>query len=284
MKSVFSSNSELCHVWANEVSEHGNGNSMRFYNGKLYSFSTCIAEIIGETVIFNNYTYSSYTSRHQSHARRAIHGKKILYVNVPFRGLDNLYLSQRDFNELVIAPNEKKAAEYLAKATRARKHADIYLAWAHDILKMIKEYADFLALEYTEHDLSELQAAALENERREREAAKARRAEKIREQAEALEKWRAGESVWRSFELTALRLKGENIETSRGASIPVDHAIKAWPMLRKMHEKNADIDLSAHSIKFGLYEMKAFQNDNLIVGCHTIPFAEVQNIANQLGL
>jgi hypothetical protein len=30
--------------------------------------------------------------------------------------------------------------------------------------------------------------------------------------------------------------------------------------------------------------MRAFKNDSLIVGCHTIPFVEVQGIANQLSL
>ena len=179
---------------------------------------------------------------------------------------------------------KKLAAESLIKASRAKKHADFYQAEAFRRLKSLENYAALLGLDYQTGDLTELQNAAVENEKKRKAAEKIRKAEKMAEQAEALEKWRAGENIYRNFEITALRINGENIETTKGAKIPVDHAIKAWPLLKRLHNSGQEYIAGEHSIKLGYYTVSRLTRDNLIVGCHTIPFAEVQNIAAKLNL
>ena len=92
MKKVFSSNRELIHVWANnpDFDIYKRANSVSCQYDKLYSYNTCIAQIHGETVIFNNHSYSNSTSKHQNLARGAIHGMKVISLDFPRYNLQSL--------------------------------------------------------------------------------------------------------------------------------------------------------------------------------------------------
>lgn len=283
MKTKFNSNSELTHIWANQVQDEGEANSMFFNGGRLFSFRTCFAQIVGDYVIFNNHCFSSYTSRHQSKARAAIHGKTLININLPGRGRDHLKFNQVEFNEILVNHGESEAEEMLIKASRARKHRDLYLSWANDIYKSLKQYADAFGLVYElPADLDQLEQAAVNAAKNRAEIEKAKRAARIIEQAENLQKWRNGEDVRTNFEFTALRLKGDVIETTRGANIPADHARKIWPLLAKLKQAGQTYTRGEKSHNLGHYVIDSFDGDTLRVGCHVIPWAEVANMAEVL--
>ena len=285
MKTKFNSNSELAHIWANEVQDEGEANSMFFNGGRLFSFRTCFAQIVGDYIIFNNHCFSSYTSRHQQKARHAIHGKTIINIDLPGRGRDHLKFNQADFNEILVEYSEGEAEENLIKASRARKHRDIYLSRANDIYKSLKQYADAFGLVYElPGNLDQLEKAAAEAAKNRAELEKAKRAARIIEQAENLEKWKNGEDVRTYFEITALRLKGENIETTRGAVIPADHACKIWPLLSALKAAGKTYTRGEKSHYLGHYVINTFDGKNLTVGCHVIPWAEVEKMAHVLNL
>lgn len=288
MRTKYSSNLELSHIWANDPdpSIGKSANSMSCQNGKLYSYATCIAEIIGNTVIFNDASYSNTTSKHQSLARSAARHYKALYIEIPQRGLDSLSMNQRDFNEIIVEYNERKASEYLVKASNARKSETetVYLGTAHNIFSSLVEYAKLLGLEYDAPDLESLKESATKAYEQAKALEKIRRAERIKAQAEALENWRAGLDVRNFFEVTALRIKEDQIETTKGARIPVDHAIKFWGLIKSWHEKGVSYVKDHHSIHLGNYSVNRFENDVLTVGCHSIPYSEIESIAHQLRL
>lgn len=294
MKTRYSSNSELTHIWANDPdpSIGKSANSMSCRNGKLYSYSTCIAQIIGNTVIYNTASYSVTTSKHQGYAHGASsHFNNKIYLNIPKMGLDSLEFSQHSkaaapyisFDEIAqISQNE--ASSYLLKASRSRKYAESYRAQAFRIYDNLVKYAALFNLEYQAPNYSSLEAQAVEAEKKAKELEKIRRAERIKEQAEALENWRKGEDVRNNFELTALRIKDDEIQTTRGARIPVDHAIKFWGLIKSWHDKGVSYVKDHHSIHLGNYSVNRFENDVLTVGCHTIPYSEIESIAHQLRL
>ncbi len=286
MKTRYSSNSELAHIWANDPdpSIGKSANSMSCQNGKLYSYSTVIAQIIGDTVIYNTASYSVTTSKHQGYAHGASsHFQHKIYLNIPRRGLDSLEFNQLSFNEIAqISQNE--ASSYLLKASRSRKYAESYRAQAFRIYDNLVKYAALFNLEYQAPNYSSLEAQAVEAEKKAKELEKIRRAERIKEQAEALENWRAGLDVRNFFEITALRIKEDQIETTKGARIPVDHAIKFWGLIKSWHEKGVSYVKDHHSIHLGNYSVNRFENDVLTVGCHTIPYSEIESIAHQLRL
>lgn len=286
MKTVYSSNRELAHIWANndDSSVYKRASSLSCQFGRLYSYNTCIAEIVGDSVIFNNHSYSNSTSKHQGLARQSIHGKKLIFLDIPRYDLRTLQFTQNDFNELVVKPNHAKIGDLLVKAGRARLNADFFKSEAFNVSENLKAYAQLLTLNYDPLDMGEYQAIALQADKARKEQEKIRKAKRIKEQAENLARWKAGEDVRAYFEVTALRIKGDEIETSRGAKIPLEHAIRAYPLLKRLHQHDASLDISAHSIKLGHYTVNKVDKNDLIVGCHKIPFSEIYAIANNLNL
>ena len=286
MRTKYSSNSELSHIWANDPdsSVYKSANSMSCHNGKLYSYSTCIAQIIGDTVIYNTASYSVTTSKQQGYAHGASsHFQHKIYLNIPKRGLDSLQFSQSEFNN-IIKMLEGEASEYLIKASRARQNADNYRGKAFSIYGELSKYALFFDLQYTLPDLSGIEAQAIAAAKLQKIKDKEAKALRIIEQAEALEKWRAGEDVRNFFELTALRVKEDQIETTRGAKIPLEHAVKFWGLIKSWHEKGVSYVKDHHSIKLGYYTVNKFDGKTLTVGCHSIPYSEIESIASQLHL
>lgn len=286
MKKVFSSNAELVHVWANndDSTVYKKSGSMSCHFDKLYSYNTCIAEIVGESVIFNTYSYSNSTCKHQGHAQSATHGKNKIFLEIPSYNLRSLVFTQNDFNELVVKTNRHWIARLLVKAERARLNGDTYKAEAYSIEQNLKRYAELIKLNYEPLDLDHFKNEAIALDKGRKAQEKIRKAEKITEQVEDLQRWRNGEDVRSYFEVTALRIKNDEIETTKGAKIPMEHAVRAFPLLKRLHEKDQSIDLSSHSIKLGYYTVSRVEKDNLIVGCHSIPFSEIYAIANQLNL
>ena len=287
MRTKYSSNSELSHIWANDPdpSIGKSANSMSCQNGKLYSYSTCIAQIIGDTVIYNTHSYSVTTSKQQGYMQSATsHYSKKIYLDIPRRGLDSLVFNQRDFEEIVIKPNANKANDLLVKASRSKKYATLYSGQAFSIIKNLEKYALFTGLFYSCPDIDDLQELAIKADKEAKALEKIRRAERIKEQAEALINWRKGEDVRNRFEITALRIKEDQIETTKGARIPLEHAVKFWGLIKSWHEKGVLYVKDHHSIHLGNYSVNRFENGILTVGCHSIPFSEIQSIANQLKL
>ena len=290
MKTKYSSNSELTHVWANdpdfESSPYKSANSMSCEYGKLYSYSTCIGQIIShDTVIYNTASYSITTSKHQGFMRSATsHYQNRIYLDIPKMNLNSLKLGQGDFENLILSHNETKAGDLLLKASRSRKYSDLYNREALSIFNNIEKYASLFNLKYETPDLDHLKESALKADKEAKERDKIRKAERIKEQAKALEDWRAGFDVRNYFEITALRIKGDEIQTTRGARIPLDHAIKFWNLIKAWHEKGVAYVKDHHSIHLGNYVVNSFKNDVLTVGCHSIPYSEIENIAHQLKL
>lgn len=285
MKTTYSSNSELAHIWANndDIEVYKKANSMSCQFNRLYSYSTCIAEIVGDTVIFNKHSYSSTTCKHQNYARQAIHGKTIISLDISSYGLRTLVFGQNDFNDLIVTPNHRKIADLLVKAERARLNGELFKGEAYQIEQNIKAYAELVGVAYTPLDLDQFKADSLELDKARKAQEKIRKAEKIKQQAEDLEKWRNGEDIRSYFEVTALRIQGDEIQTTKGARIPVSHAIRAWPILKQMIEDGCFMS-DIRSIRLGHYTANHISDKGLTVGCHLIPFSELYAIANQLHL
>lgn len=292
MKTVFSSNSEAIHIWANHPDRSGRANSVSFGGGVLWSYNTAIAQHVtnerGEkAVILNKTSYSNTTSKHQGETAYATNHLKRIYVSHIGYNTQNLKSNAQlhGDRDRLIESYEYQAAQYLAKAERARTKKADYEAAAYQHLNELKEYLAFFDIEYeTPANMDELKQAAIERENEAKRIATEMKTQREAAERERLEKWRNGDNVYSYFEVTALRVHGENIETTKGAKIPIDHAVKVWPLLKRLHDSGGKYERGEKSIRLGHYTLDSFDGDILRVGCHIIPFAEVQNIANQLGL
>jgi hypothetical protein len=83
-----------------------------------------------------------------------------------------------------------------------------------------------------------------------------------------------------AFNETWLRKRGECLETSRGASCPWSHAVKAFDFAQACRATGRAFVPNGHKIKVGTYAVdKIDADDTLHAGCHHLDFAEMQRLA-----
>lgn len=98
---------------------------------------------------------------------------------------------------------------------------------------------------------------------------RAREAIAREEEKEALLLWRSGGNLSRHFTATALRIKEDHVETSRGAKVPITRARE----LAKMIQEEKDI----RGFEIDGFTVISF-NGVLKIGCHEIPKEEIEAI------
>lgn len=77
----------------------------------------------------------------------------------------------------------------------------------------------------------------------------------------------------------------KEIQTSLHASIPVDHAIKLYPLWLSLVSHKREYIRNGHTIHLGPYALDKIDSEgNITAGCHYIPADEVRYIARALGL
>jgi hypothetical protein len=99
--------------------------------------------------------------------------------------------------------------------------------------------------------------------------------------------WQAGQNPPQNgfqYCATVLRLNADQIQTSRGAQIPVADALKLWPLLLRVKTSGKTLEAGLHNINLGAYRFKSFDGATLIVGCHSIGWDQLELMADQLNL
>ena len=125
----------------------------------------------------------------------------------------------------------------------------------------------------------EAKARALAQVKQESARKRAREAVRREKQARALDDWERGADTYTNYTYSApvrLRIKGDNIETSHGARVPIEEAIA---LLELIHARK---DVSG--FKIGYYTVESLNSTILKVGCHRIPMTEVLKIEKLLGV
>ena len=321
MKTVFD-NHMLAHVWAQRSQAYGKTSNGNFYfdAGTLYSYGSHfkVAKFVstrgdtGQAVLFNNRRYSMSTGRHQSLARNAVRGLglPVFTVDNPDPRTDKDHLA--NYLDLIASRDRSQALHEKARASHRKD-------WLRREAEAFQAAADSYAAAFIKGDPSKMVAklaredakAAKERAKREaeREVARIATIAAIRPIAtELADYWRAGadwSEVWAQAETktraigcdvyflrdvhaslpTMLRVNGDNIETSRGAEFPVDHAKRAFRLLAAIVAKGEGWEANGHSIPLGHFTVnRVLPNGTIIAGCHTVAWAEVEACAAVLGL
>jgi hypothetical protein len=100
----------------------------------------------------------------------------------------------------------------------------------------------------------------------------------------ALERWMRGDNVYLGYygygHATALRVKGDEVETSRGASFPVSHAWRGLALVRAVMARGEQWETNGHSCHLGHYRIDRITPDGTVyAGCHVVTFAAIDRIA-----
>lgn len=315
MRTVFT-NHMCAHVWAQGSQEHGRSGSTHFERDVFFSYSTPVARIVRDTrgnrvALITAASYSVTTSGHVSGASHAFHGNGDTY-RVPSLGVN----AGRHYGDTSPEPDHARNLAYLMeqyetqkgrlKRMRSEPYSSIYDALGQDTANA-EGYADAFGLEC---DLDRAgDAIAIENARAERaarldtpayrakrERETARRVEREQERqrvarlesAERITQWRAGNTFvrleyheMRTAQGSAmLRLRGETVETSQGATVPLAHALIAMKRAAHCHDTGTAWEPNGHTLHVGAFQVNRISaNGDVTAGCHLIQWAEIEAFA-----
>jgi hypothetical protein len=101
--------------------------------------------------------------------------------------------------------------------------------------------------------------------------------------------WYRGELSYFHFDAdcggAALRIVGEELQTSHGARVPLAHAIRAFRFVKLCREKGEAWHAKGHSIRVGHFTLSSIDaQGNFRAGCHSIKWPEIERVAREAGV
>lgn len=297
------SSGQVPHLWFHKAqdSARNSNHSLYFEGDTIFSWGSHfpIARHVTSgkksAVLFTEKNYSVSTSGHKSATRSAIpEGTTVFHVEDVFR--EDRYASNS--HETNLKYYIECVARHLAKCARAR--GSYTKEWEHgravELRQEAREYAKFFKLPLPKiapipaldsDGLARIKASEAQKSAEKAAKEKARKIELAKQEAESLAAWRAGDSSYRSFYNSpiALRLTKDKteVETSQGARIPVDHALRVLAVVRRVVERGEAFQTNGHTIHAGVYKIERIDVDGTLkAGCHTISLAEIERLAPEL--
>lgn len=273
-------NDDICHSWANKSHSQLNTKNLYHFAGEIYSYGDHYLAAkhfpkYDDVVLINCDRYSPSTGQHLSKIRSASSHLKSFTVPNPSdcKDIKNLeYLV--DMSESLIQ-----------RASRARKDnrayylesAQSYYNKAIDYKKTFKIRNKIKVLDFSDLGLETVKAELKAKSEKLKAENKLLKAQELKEKSEKIRAWRALESdriSLRYNEGALLRVKGDVIQTSEGANVPLKDAVR----LCKYLKNNDDVI----DFRIGHYNVKSYSNGNLVINCHTIEKSEIELMINQL--
>lgn len=118
---------------------------------------------------------------------------------------------------------------------------------------------------------------------------KAAAAKRIAEEREAREAWLAGESgYWRGSDESGgayMRIRGDSLETSQGASVPLAHAIRVFQFVKLCRARGEGWKRNGKTIRVGHFQVDSIDPDGSFkAGCHCFSWPEIERVAALAGV
>jgi hypothetical protein len=272
MRNVLKSG-EVFHYFANKVQPSGRCGNTSFALPRAYSYAACIGKHFPNGIALSSTKYSITTTSHQSDLWMAC--RHLTTVSVP----------DPDSVETSFRAVKINVEQLLKKASTAKAHKDCYLDAALDQVKDFNTFAEWngsdirIDVPVTNLDALKQIAIAVKAEIAKRNAAIKERARiDALSRADKLAEWRKGLDVYLSYSSEVyLRINGTDIQTSKGARIPVSETPLIWAMVQRKKEWKPGNPI-------GVYQLTKIRADgSIVVGCHDIAFSELEYIAKELG-
>jgi len=283
----------VAHLWAHKAQDHARnpGNNIYFHGDTIYSYGSHfpIAKHVTRkgksAVLLTTRGYSKTTDGHKSTVEGASRHLTVFHV----ANIDT-DTPRKQFEEY------RERYQELARAyVKARQRKPHILA---DLRKVVEEANAFsaffgLRVRLTVPAESEMVAECKAIEKKNREAAKRAEAnrqreaaEREREAAERAEKWANGESDFCPYYgPIRLRIKGDELQTSHGARVPLAHAIKAFRVIKRLRDTGQAYERNGHTIHLGHFALDAVDaQGNVRAGCHNVTWEEIARVATHAGI
>jgi hypothetical protein len=278
IKRVFSNSSQVIHLWANQSQDSARASNVFFDGASLYSYGTHyelgrMIQVNGRSVaLINTRGYSNTTAKHISWTKRAVTHLPAIYcktgdfvnwktalIEMQDELIDSLMgnFSRRRFYSADLGTKDNYFVEQLERFNNTCSAVNM------DHLRLDVP-ADFWAL-LNEHAQSCLNKVNVKREERRL---------KLLEQAKLDESaWRTGgplTEALRSLRPMLLRVRGEEMQTTGGASVPVSHALRLLSLIERGKAKSGE--------RVGHFTVSKVSSDTVKIGCHEISLSEARAV------
>ena len=279
MRTVLKDHYEVCHIWAQQKQRVGRASNIFFDGPSIYSYGhhcEMARFILPDVVFVTTKRYSVSTTKHIRLTLNAVSHKQVFIVP----SMENHDENVKHYIQEIHAKEQKvKASVYYANLNHGQllcAHVDLgkYLdIFGKQVTKEVRKSARkllklIILTDYTPYinKCEERKRKVQENQLAELEKRKAKALEYLQE-------WKNGGILLQSMRLLpiALRVKDGNIETSRGASVPIHLAMTLYALIK--------LGKPVHGLNLGHYTVTNFDGKTLRVGCHDIDLAEMDRIA-----
>lgn len=307
IKKVFSSFSKITHLWAHQTQSDAKCRNGFFNGPSIYSYGThflagCIHEVKGQKVyVTTTRTYSNTTSNHMSHIRSAIPENAIHFQGINPSDLKKSVLEQQGnlidkmFNEFnamkfyvpyghdLFFGNKDDSWDIIGQVERFNKNCELVgmpeftLDIDDDFISLMNSHAQLRVNRQAELDAKRntpqeiAKRAQAELRKQEREEKKQ---QELKEKALLnAQNWVAGGDLTIDMhKLTPqfIRIKDDQVETSRGATVPVSHAMRLLMRVLNNSVKQND--------KVGFFQVDKIEGSILTIGCHKIDIEQAKTV------
>lgn len=293
MRKVLSSGSQVAHYFANQVQGEGRTANLAFttVGGQLhlYSYQLCIARFTGEVedgkpVCLVRVRDSTVTTNsHITDARRALANNAVVveafdvlapvcHESAARRHVEGLV---REYIKATSKTRDRRLGEIVSAIGSANRATAIL-----EPDPMLRRQRLLPEFAMTEEQRVAGKNALAEAKHRAKLIEAERQAEAQRQYADRIARWKADTSVpiinLPSIMPVVLRVKGDMVQTSKGAEIPISHAKRLWPMIEAVR---AGTDTFKPGTPLGVYKLSCINTDgSIVVGCHNIQYSEIEYI------
>lgn len=302
-KSVFASAEQAIHVWASRTQCGRNRCGNVFFDrasiwsyGNHFRMAQFVENARGDVAcLVNTETYSRTTAHHLSMVRHSV-PSYVTRFDAPGAAINHS-------ETLEYFETESAKAWQKAKRARLEWRINSHIADAQYMVRQFNEYAAFFDISHrlempADIDTAIAQAKQRAETRSERErAAKAEREciaaieakKQARKDRATMRQWVAGADVRLPYSARdgdiRLRIRGDIIQTSHGAEVPIAVAPMLWEMIERAKQAKTAADYSEQDIRVGHFQLREIrENGDVRIGCHFLRYAELLRLADILGL
>lgn len=277
MKQTFKTNAELIHKYFQFDQSHGRAGNVFFDGPSLYSYGRhfeLARKLSDGTLLINTRTYSVSTSKHQSITFSAVNRSKIervIYLDFGYGTWCPSTCIDRHLGACIRLFNEWDSKG--RKGFKALEKIAFHLKELAKVEKIGAYTVDYKKLPFVVGDvLNELDVRKSFQTRINEKRAKTIQTAKERTEKENLSLWLAGKfnGAFYHMQKIYLRRKGEFIETTRGARVPLNEALSMLAKIRKGEDVTGQ--------KIGAYTVDQVTLDNIRIGCHVIEFQTINEL------
>jgi hypothetical protein len=279
----------VAHLWANQTQDSARNPCHNFYfhgdtifsYGSHFPIARHVTRKGNSAVLFTTRSYSSTTAGHKCTVESACRHLTVFHV-ADVTGSD----CRKQFAQY--------RAEYMGlvgKYAKARQRKPEHLDALRRLVEEANGYAAFFGLRARltlPDDLTAMIAECQAIEKRERERKQREERKREREAQERLQKWVDGAIDYCPNgygQPIRLRIAGEELQTSRGARVPLPHAVKAFRVLKRLHDKGQTYQRNGHTIHLGHFALDSLDTEgNVTAGCHTVQWEEIARVAALAGV